>query len=172
MRLCKGGNSDCIAVRSSLKISSGDRLWIRRDEALTPYSSKTFSSPLKAIVKPVAKTLTGWGQQLIENKFVLGVILVVVALGLLLPPVKRLTEVNAALQRGIVAAHPDALQEMSFASGSMGPKVEAACRFVRETGRRSAIGRLRELRDVVEGRAGTQISNEIDGIVYAEPDND
>ena len=50
----------------------------------------------------------------------------------------------------------------------MGPKVEAACRFVRETGRRSAIGRLRELRDVVEGRAGTQISNAIDGIVYAE----
>ena len=71
-------------------------------------------------------------------------------------------------QRGIVAAHPDALQELSFASGSMGPKVEAACRFVRETGRRSAIGRLRELRDVVEGRAGTQISNAIDGIVYAE----
>jgi carbamate kinase len=71
-------------------------------------------------------------------------------------------------QRGIVAAHPDALQELSFAAGSMGPKVEAACRFVRETGRRSAIGRLRELRDVVEGRAGTQISNAIDGIVYEE----
>lgn len=71
-------------------------------------------------------------------------------------------------QRGIVAAHPDALQELPFESGSMGPKVEAACRFVRETGRRSAIGRLRELRDVVDGRAGTQISNAIDGIVYAD----
>ena len=71
-------------------------------------------------------------------------------------------------QRAIRAAHPDALQEFDFEAGSMGPKVEAACRFVRETGRRSAIGRLRELQDVVEGRAGTLISNEIDGIEYAD----
>ena len=48
----------------------------------------------------------------------------------------------------------------------MGPKVQAACRFVRETGRRSAIGRLRNLSDVVKGESGTLISNEIDGIVY------
>jgi carbamate kinase len=50
----------------------------------------------------------------------------------------------------------------------MGPKVKGACRFVRETGRRSVIGRLRHLQDVVEGRSGTLISNEIDGIVFKD----
>ena len=71
-------------------------------------------------------------------------------------------------QQAIRAAHPDALEELGFEAGSMGPKVQAACRFVRETGRRSAIGRLRDLCDIVEGRAGTLISNEIDGIEYGE----
>ncbi|MEE4293313.1 MAG: carbamate kinase [Xanthomonadales bacterium] len=72
-------------------------------------------------------------------------------------------------QRAIIAAHPDAMEEFSFASGSMGPKVKAACRFVRETGRSAAIGRLRDLRDVVAGRAGTLISNAVEGVRYAEP---
>ena len=72
-------------------------------------------------------------------------------------------------QRAIIAAHPDAMEEFSFASGSMGPKVKAACRFVRETGRGAAIGRLRDLRDVVAGRAGTLISNAVEGVRYAEP---
>ena len=46
-----------------------------------------------------------------------------------------------------------------FAAGSMGPKVEAACRFVLETGRRAAIGRLGDVAALVEGTAGTQISS-------------
>jgi carbamate kinase len=71
-------------------------------------------------------------------------------------------------QRAIRAAHPDALQELDFESGSMGPKVQAACSFVRETGHRSAIGRLRDLCDIVDGRKGTLISNEIDGIEYVD----
>ena len=70
--------------------------------------------------------------------------------------------------RPIRAAHPDALEELDFESGSMGPKVKAACRFVRETGRRSAVGRLSNLLEVVEGKSGTLISNEIDGIEYGE----
>ena len=71
-------------------------------------------------------------------------------------------------QRAISAAHPDAIEELHFESGSMGPKVKGACRFVRETGRRSIIGRLRHVQDVVEGRSGTLISNEIDGIVFKD----
>ena len=71
-------------------------------------------------------------------------------------------------QRAILAAHPDALQELPFASGSMGPKVKAACRFVRETGRKSAIGRLRNLCDIVEGKSGTLISNAVEGIRYLD----
>ena len=71
-------------------------------------------------------------------------------------------------QKAIRAAHPDALEEFEFAAGSMGPKVRAACRFVRETGRRSMIGRLRDLCDIVDGKAGTLISNEIDGIEFLD----
>jgi carbamate kinase len=44
-----------------------------------------------------------------------------------------------------------------FASGSMGPKVEAACRFVRSTGRPAAITDLDTIVDAVEGRAGTVV---------------
>lgn len=69
-------------------------------------------------------------------------------------------------QRAIRAAHPDAIEEFGFETGSMGPKIQGACRFVRETGRRSAIGRLRHLAEIVEGQSGTLISNEIDGIQF------
>ena len=69
-------------------------------------------------------------------------------------------------QRPILAAHPDALQEMKFADGSMGPKVHGACEFVRETGKKSAIGQLSDLVEIMKGEAGTLVSNNIDGIVY------
>jgi carbamate kinase len=49
------------------------------------------------------------------------------------------------------------LRRMPFASGSMGPKVEAACRFVEHTGGRAAIGALEHIEAIVEGRAGTQV---------------
>jgi carbamate kinase len=39
----------------------------------------------------------------------------------------------------------------------MGPKVEAACRFVEETGGRSAIGALTDIQEIVSGSAGTQV---------------
>jgi carbamate kinase len=69
-------------------------------------------------------------------------------------------------QKAIKAAHPDALDTVEFAGGSMGPKVIGACQFVRETGHRSAIGQLSDLSDIMAGKAGTLISNEIDGIEY------
>ena len=71
-------------------------------------------------------------------------------------------------QRSIRAAHPDALEALDFAAGSMGPKVLGACQFVRETGHRSAIGRLSELTAIMTGEAGTLISNEVDGIEYGD----
>jgi carbamate kinase len=49
------------------------------------------------------------------------------------------------------------LRAHDFASGSMGPKVEAACSFVEETGGRAAIGALGDLEAMVAGAAGTQI---------------
>jgi len=71
-------------------------------------------------------------------------------------------------QKPIRAAHPDALEALQFAEGSMGPKVLGACRFVRETGNNSAIGQLADLVKIMDGEAGTLISNEVDGISYGE----
>jgi carbamate kinase len=39
----------------------------------------------------------------------------------------------------------------------MGPKVEAATRFVASTGRRAAIGSLADIAGIVAGTAGTNI---------------
>ena len=44
--------------------------------------------------------------------------------------------------------------EGHFASGSMGPKVDAACRFVEQGGSRSVITSLDQIADAVAGRAG------------------
>jgi carbamate kinase len=86
-----------------------------------------------------------------------------------------LTDVSAAYteygtdhQQAIKAAHPDALTQLSFEQGSMGPKVSGACEFVRTTGKQSAIGRLSDLMAIMDGVAGTLVSNEIDGIEYYE----
>jgi carbamate kinase len=49
------------------------------------------------------------------------------------------------------------LRAMRFASGSMGPKIDAAARFVERTGGRAAIGALESIEAIVEGRAGTQV---------------
>ncbi len=49
------------------------------------------------------------------------------------------------------------LRRHDFAAGSMGPKVEAAMKFADLTGRRSAIGTLRDIEGIVEGDRGTNI---------------
>jgi len=72
-------------------------------------------------------------------------------------------------QKAIRAAHPDALEKLGFAAGSMGPKVLGACQFVRETGKQSAIGQLSDLTRIMAGEAGTLISNDVEGILYCEP---
>jgi carbamate kinase len=58
----------------------------------------------------------------------------------------------------ISAATPSELRMLSFASGSMGPKVEAACRFAERTGGEAVIGSLTELDLVSRGAAGTWIA--------------
>jgi carbamate kinase len=54
-------------------------------------------------------------------------------------------------------ATPAGLREQEFASGSMGPKVEAACRFVEATGGTAAIGALEDAAAILAGTAGTTI---------------
>ena len=70
-------------------------------------------------------------------------------------------------QRAIRRASPDALAAMSFAAGSMGPKVEAACRFARATGKRAAIGELAQLGAIFVGTVGTTIDCAVAGIEHA-----
>ena len=48
-------------------------------------------------------------------------------------------------------------REGHFKPGSMGPKVLACIRFLRNGGKRAAIGHLDKALDVIEGREGTQV---------------
>jgi carbamate kinase len=52
---------------------------------------------------------------------------------------------------------PKDLKRLVFPAGSMGPKVEAACTFVEETGRIAAIGALGDIQEIVSGDAGTSV---------------
>jgi carbamate kinase len=70
-------------------------------------------------------------------------------------------------QQAIRTATPDALEQMAFADGSMGPKVKAACRFAAQTGHAAAIGALDDLSGIIAGTAGTTVSPGRAGIVYA-----
>jgi carbamate kinase len=52
---------------------------------------------------------------------------------------------------------PEELAGYEFPAGSMGPKTEAAARFVAKTGRRAAIGSLADIGGIVAGTAGTSV---------------
>jgi carbamate kinase len=60
-------------------------------------------------------------------------------------------------KRRLERVTPAELRGYGFAAGSMGPKVEAAVRFVERTGKRAAIGGLGEIEAIVDGTAGTQV---------------
>ena len=60
-------------------------------------------------------------------------------------------------ERPIVHASPGDLRRADFPIGSMGPKVEAACTFVENTGRRATIGALADIAKMLAGEAGTLI---------------
>jgi carbamate kinase len=76
-----------------------------------------------------------------------------------------LTDVDAVIDgfgtpgaRAIRRTTPAELRARSFPAGSMGPKVEAACRFVEATGKIAAIGRLDAAASLLRGDAGTTVS--------------
>jgi len=52
---------------------------------------------------------------------------------------------------------PKELRAHPFPAGSMGPKVEAAMKFVEKTGHRAAIGSLQDIEKIVAGKAGTNV---------------
>ncbi len=61
-------------------------------------------------------------------------------------------------EQPILRATPAAIRREDLPAGSMGPKVEAACRFAELTGDMAAIGRLDDAEDILAGRAGTIIT--------------
>lgn len=78
-----------------------------------------------------------------------------------------LTDVTAVIEgwgtpeaKPIRRTTPAKLRKIDFASGSMGPKVEAACRFVEATGGTAGIGSLEDAVAILAGDAGTTISPE------------
>ena len=83
------------------------------------------------------------------------------------------TDVNATYidygkpeQKAIAEAHPDELERLGFAAGSMGPKVQAACEFARHTGKVAVIGSLGDIEAIVRGEAGTRVSTQKSGLSY------
>ena len=60
-------------------------------------------------------------------------------------------------QRAIAQARPDDLDALDFAAGSMGPKVQAACEFARQTGKPAVIGSLADIEAIAGGSAGTRV---------------
>ena len=60
-------------------------------------------------------------------------------------------------QRLLDAVTPEELEQLELPAGSMGPKVKAACRFARETGKPAVIGSLADIAHLVEGARGTQV---------------
>jgi carbamate kinase len=71
----------------------------------------------------------------------------------------------SAVQLGYGTAGARALHDVDaaelrgypFAAGSMGPKVEAACRFAEETGGLAAIGSLADAAAILRGERGTRV---------------
>ncbi|PIE45369.1 MAG: carbamate kinase [Gammaproteobacteria bacterium] len=64
----------------------------------------------------------------------------------------------------ISRAHPNSLLAKKFAAGSMGPKVQAACEFVQKTNKRAVIGALKDIQHMLNGKAGTIITHDGNGI--------
>lgn len=70
-------------------------------------------------------------------------------------------------QRALGAITPEELANDSFAAGSMGPKVEAACDFARATGQPAVIGSLANTTALIAGRAGTRVSLHQDALAMS-----
>jgi len=61
-------------------------------------------------------------------------------------------------QRPVLRATPAGLRALRPPAGSMGPKVDAVCRFVEMTGGTAAIGSLDDAAAILRGEAGTLVT--------------
>jgi carbamate kinase len=67
------------------------------------------------------------------------------------------TEWHSPAAQPLPDATPQQLRQYRFTPGSMGPKVEAACRFVEATQSLAGIGRLEDAASILVGQAGTRV---------------
>lgn len=84
-----------------------------------------------------------------------------------------LTDVSAVCEnwgqpneRKIKHASSSSLGKMNFPGGSMGPKIVASCRFAERNKKFAVIGSLFDVQDMLDGKAGTRISAEVEAIEY------
>ncbi|MFD1536003.1 carbamate kinase [Nonomuraea guangzhouensis] len=78
---------------------------------------------------------------------------------LILTDVPRvMKDFGTARQSELAHTTPHELRALDFPAGSMGPKVEAVCRFVETTGDMAAIGELGQAEQILEGSAGTIVT--------------
>jgi carbamate kinase len=103
-----------------------------------------------------------WGVEAVVDKD-LSAALLAMALGA--DALLLLTDVDAVYEAWgtrdecpIHHASPARLRRLPWAAGTMGPKVEAACRFVEASGAFAAIGALEDAAALLHGRAGTRIA--------------
>ena len=87
-----------------------------------------------------------------------------------------LTDVDAAYvdwgtpdARAIRRVSPDALAQWTFAAGSMGPKVEAARRFVDANSGFAVIGSLADAGAMLRGEAGTMVTRDATRVEWGTP---
>jgi carbamate kinase len=70
-------------------------------------------------------------------------------------------------RRAIRQATPEALADIGFPAGSMGPKVEAACAFVRATGNPALVGALDQIPALLARDGGTAVVSNVEGgLIY------
>ena len=86
-----------------------------------------------------------------------------------------LTDVDAVYKdwgepgaRAMRRISPQRIREFSFAPGSMGPKVGAAIEFVEQTGGIAGIGLLKDAHAILQGEAGTVITQDTAETVWWE----
>ena len=70
-------------------------------------------------------------------------------------------------QKRIASSDVESINQFGFASGSMGPKVQAAVNFVKASGKDAVIGALSDIEKIIAGKAGTRISGKEKGVIYA-----
>lgn len=76
------------------------------------------------------------------------------------------TDWGTPSQKAIHRASPAALGQYKFPAGSMGPKVDAACRFAHETGKTAAIGALADIAAMVRGERGTIVNASYSSVTW------